>query len=114
MKDNIFVKLNRNHVDSCAEKNGLVAKKVSKVEEIKDLTIQMKEFADNLAIEKMTVPPKEIWKEALGSALGGGAGAGAYAFGIIAGGPAIVLGGFLAFVGWKTGSYFSNDKEKTD
>ena len=57
---------------------------------------------------------KEIWKEALGSALGGSASAGAYAFGIITGGPAILLGGFLAFVGWKTGSYFNNDKEKTD
>ena len=57
---------------------------------------------------------KKIWKEALGSVLGGGASAGAYAFGIIAGGPAIALGGFLALVGWKTGSYLNNDKEKTD
>lgn len=57
---------------------------------------------------------KTIWKEALGSALGGGASAGAYVLGLITGGPAIIFGGFLALVGWKTGSYFSNDKEKSD
>lgn len=60
-----MIKINGNYIDSCTEKNGL---KVSKVEDnsnnqIKDITIQMKEFVDHLAMEKMTVPPKEIWKQ---------------------------------------------------